>query len=180
MNAFNAALAELMAIDNKRYEAMVARDVTALEGLLADELLYTHSTGNTDTKEQYIETIRSGYVQYRSSQVDDLVFRQRGDVGMLMGRARIEATIGGADRLLENRFFACWAKAPLSSTARVRCGFRLRRTSPCDRMRPEWNRNALARFQPYGRRADRPPGNDRETASSPGRRSCFSRADDKR
>jgi hypothetical protein len=37
MNTFNAALAELTAVDNKRYEAMVARDVTALEGLLADE-----------------------------------------------------------------------------------------------------------------------------------------------
>jgi ketosteroid isomerase-like protein len=110
MKSPDAALAELLAVDNKRYEAMIARDINALERLLADELLYTHSTGNTDTKQQYLETIRSGYVQYRSSEVDDLVFRQHGDVGMLMGRARIGATIGGTDRVLENRFFASWVK----------------------------------------------------------------------
>jgi ketosteroid isomerase-like protein len=110
METSDAAPAELLMADNKRYEAMIARDVNALERLLADELLYTHSTGNTDTKQQYLETIRSGYVEYRSSQVDDLVFRQHGDVGMLMGRARIDATIGGAGRVLENRFFASWVK----------------------------------------------------------------------
>jgi ketosteroid isomerase-like protein len=110
MNTSDTELTELLAVDSKRYEAMIARDVNALSELLADELLYTHSTGNTDTKQQYLETIRSGYVQYRSSQVDDLIFSRRGDVGMLMGRARIEATVGGTDRLLENRFFASWVK----------------------------------------------------------------------
>jgi ketosteroid isomerase-like protein len=110
MGTFDVAPAEILVADKRRYEAMIARDVNALERLLADELLYTHSTGNTDTKQQYLETIRSGYVEYRSSQVDDLVFRQHGDVGMLMGRARIEATIGGIGRVLENRFFASWVK----------------------------------------------------------------------
>jgi ketosteroid isomerase-like protein len=110
MGTFDVVPAELLVADKRRYEAMIARDVNALERLLADELLYTHSTGNTDTKQQYLETIRSGYVEYRSSQVFDLVFRQHCDVGMLMGRARIEATIGGTGRVLENRFFASWVK----------------------------------------------------------------------
>jgi len=110
METSDATLAELLRADDRRYEVMIARDVCALEGLLADELLYTHSAGNTDTKEQYLETIRSGYVVYRSSQIDDLNFRKHADVGMLMGRARIEATIAGADRVLENRFFASWVK----------------------------------------------------------------------
>jgi ketosteroid isomerase-like protein len=110
METSDVTLVELLRADNRRYEAMIARDVSALEWLLADELLYTHSTGNTDTKEQYLETIRSGYVMYRSSQIDDLTFRQHGNVGMLMGRARIEAAIAGTDRVLENRFFASWVK----------------------------------------------------------------------
>jgi hypothetical protein len=110
METSDATLTELLRADDRRYEAMIARDVSALERLLADELLYTQSTGHTDTKKQYLETINSGYVLYRSSQIDDLTFRTRGEIGMLMGRARIEATIAGVDRVLENRFFASWVK----------------------------------------------------------------------
>jgi ketosteroid isomerase-like protein len=110
MSHSDAAFAELVNADNKRYEAMIAADTDALADILADELLYTHSSGNTDSKEQYLETIRSGYVVYRSSKLDDLTFKQRGNVAMLMGRARIEAVVGGAERLLENGFFAPWVK----------------------------------------------------------------------
>lgn len=110
MKLSDAELAELLKADNRRYEAMIAGNTGALAGLLANELLYTRSSGNTDTKEQYLETIRSGYVVYRSASVEDLTFRQHGNVSMLMGRARIEAVIAGAERLLENRFFASWVR----------------------------------------------------------------------
>jgi len=89
---------------------MITADTAALAGILADELLCTHSSGNTDTKERYLDVIRSGYVVHRSSEVDDLKFRQHGNVGMLMGRARIEAVVAGAERLLDNRFFASRVK----------------------------------------------------------------------
>lgn len=72
MKPSDEELTELLKADNRRYETMIAGDTDALAELLADELLYTHSSGNTDTKEQYLETIRSGYVVYRSSRVATL------------------------------------------------------------------------------------------------------------
>ena len=41
---------EILALEDKRYAAMCDGDFAALEAMLHDELLYTHSSGLTDTK----------------------------------------------------------------------------------------------------------------------------------
>src|SRR5262245_21976934 len=41
---------EILALEDKRYAAMCGGDFAALEAMLHDELLYTHSSGLTDTK----------------------------------------------------------------------------------------------------------------------------------
>ena len=40
---------EILALEDKRYAAMCSGDFAALEAMLHDELLYTHSSGLTDT-----------------------------------------------------------------------------------------------------------------------------------
>lgn len=110
METSDVEFEEVLKADGQRFRAMVSKDVDVLETLLADELLYTHSSGVTDSKQHYLETIRSAYVVYHSADIDELVFKRRGHIAMLMGQAKIEATIGGVDRLLSNRFFASWLK----------------------------------------------------------------------
>jgi hypothetical protein len=41
---------EILALEDRRYAAMCGGDFAALEAMLHDELLYTHSSGLTDTK----------------------------------------------------------------------------------------------------------------------------------
>src|SRR5262245_12222345 len=41
---------EILALEDKRYAAMCDGDFAALEPMLHDELLYTHTSGLTDTK----------------------------------------------------------------------------------------------------------------------------------
>lgn len=41
-------------------EAVCARDLAALEGLLDDEVVYIHSTGQADDRASYLEYVRSG------------------------------------------------------------------------------------------------------------------------
>ena len=41
---------EILDLEDKRYAAMCGGDFAALERMLHDELLYTHSSGFTDTK----------------------------------------------------------------------------------------------------------------------------------
>jgi hypothetical protein len=41
---------EILALEDKRYAAMCGGDFAALEAMLHDELLYTHSSGLTGTR----------------------------------------------------------------------------------------------------------------------------------
>ena len=41
---------EIIALDRRRMEAMCKGDIPALKGLLADDLVYTHSSARVDTK----------------------------------------------------------------------------------------------------------------------------------
>lgn len=48
----------ILSLEAKRIEAMVKKDIAALDALLADDLTYTHSGGTTDTKASFITLIR--------------------------------------------------------------------------------------------------------------------------
>ena len=49
---------EILALEDKRYAAMCSGDFAALEAMLHDELLYTHSSGLTDTKATWLASLR--------------------------------------------------------------------------------------------------------------------------
>ena len=62
---------EILALEDKRYAAMCGGDFAALEAMLHDELLYTHSSGLTDTKATWLAALRSGKTKYKSSACSD-------------------------------------------------------------------------------------------------------------
>ena len=51
---------EILALEDKRYAAMYDGEFAALETMLHDELLYTHSSGLTDTKASWLESMTRG------------------------------------------------------------------------------------------------------------------------
>jgi hypothetical protein len=55
-----------IAADSKRVEAMIRHDVEKLSGLLSEKLVYGHSDGRVQTKEQLLSAIASNRMQYRS------------------------------------------------------------------------------------------------------------------
>ena len=58
---------QILDLEDQRFAAMVARDFAALEKMTHDELLYTHSSGVTDTKASWLESMKSGKVKYKSA-----------------------------------------------------------------------------------------------------------------
>jgi len=67
-----------MEADKLRREAMVAGDIEKLAELLADGLVYTHSSGKVDNKKTLLESIRSGASDYEKIEPRDMVVRARG------------------------------------------------------------------------------------------------------
>ena len=80
------AAAEVLAADDARYAAMIAQDFDALGKLLADDLLYTHSTSATDTKAQYLAALRSGKYRYRAARREGVTVRIQGTIAIVNGR----------------------------------------------------------------------------------------------
>src|SRR4051812_48466830 len=59
---------QLLQQEKERFAAMIKVDEAALNRLLADELTYTHSNANMQTKAQFIGDLKSGAIKYVSVQ----------------------------------------------------------------------------------------------------------------
>ncbi len=103
---------EILALEDRRCAAMTAGDLASLEKLLHDELLYTHSSGVTDTKASWLLSMKSGKTRYKSVKCSGQQVRVFGDVALVTGRVHIEAEINGQPRTLRLMFLNAWAKTP--------------------------------------------------------------------
>ena len=103
---------EILGIEDQRFAAMIARDFAALEKLVHDELLYTHSSGVTDTKASWLESMKAGKTKYKSAICSDRQVRFFGDVALVRGKAAIEAEINGQPRSLKLLFLNAWTRTP--------------------------------------------------------------------
>jgi ketosteroid isomerase-like protein len=94
--------------DQRRRQAMIDVDTAALDTLLAEELIWTHSSGKTDGKRSFIERIASKAVAYLAIDVvDDTVWRH-GDIMIHHGEIAGRVEAGGNERALRNRFLSVW------------------------------------------------------------------------
>ena len=97
---------EIIALEDRRIEAMTKGDVQALEEILADDLIYTHTTAKIDTKSSFIEAISSGCSNYRSVEREDVKVRQFGDSAVVTGQAKLHV----GDNKFEAEFIDVYAK----------------------------------------------------------------------
>lgn len=106
------AAAEVLAADDARYAAMIAQDFDALGRLLADDLLYTHSTSATDTKSEYLAALRSGKYRYRAARREGVTVRIQGTIAIVNGRSFIDVDVDGVPKSLANVFMNVWVRTP--------------------------------------------------------------------
>lgn len=88
--------AELTAAHARRFEAMVSRDLEALDGLLAEELTYTHSSGKVESKAEFLAALEGGGLRYLAIESEDEALRLYGDgsVGVITGTGRFRVRLG--------------------------------------------------------------------------------------
>ena len=97
-------------LDKKRMQAMGAKDYATLEAVIADELIYTHSTARIDTKESLIGAMKSGATVYTSVEPSDVKAQDLGDVVVLTGVAQIKVVSKGTPNAFGVRFLDVYAK----------------------------------------------------------------------
>jgi ketosteroid isomerase-like protein len=82
-------------LDKKRMTAMAQKDVATLNTILADDLVYTHSSARLDTKQSLIGAMESGSTVYSSVVPSDVKAQDCGETVVLTGVARIGVKSGG-------------------------------------------------------------------------------------
>jgi hypothetical protein len=90
---------------------MCEGDAATLEELLADGLVYTHSSASVDTKASYIAGIRSKKWEYQKVERPVEEIRVYGDCAVVSGEARIEVVVAGNRRTIHNRYLDVWVKS---------------------------------------------------------------------
>ena len=76
---------EILKQQSARFSAMIDADVNALESLLADDLTYGHTKGATETKIGFIETVKTGRIDYLSFVPRDVNVRVYENTAALTG-----------------------------------------------------------------------------------------------
>jgi ketosteroid isomerase-like protein len=96
-------------LDKKRMTAMAQKDVATLDALLADDLVYTHSTARLDTKQSLIGNMESEATVYTAVEPSDVKAQDLGDAVVLTGSCRISVMSGGRPNSFGVRFTDVYA-----------------------------------------------------------------------
>src|SRR5208283_2758279 len=60
----NAAINEIKALEDRRYQAMLEGDTAILDALCSGDPIYTHSKGDHDDKQSYLQKVGSRHFTY--------------------------------------------------------------------------------------------------------------------
>jgi ketosteroid isomerase-like protein len=96
-------------LDKKRMAAMAQKDIATLNELIADDLIYTHSSARLDTKASLIGNMESGSTVYTSVVPSDVEAQDLGDTVVLTGSCRISVNAGGRPNSFGVRFTDVYA-----------------------------------------------------------------------
>lgn len=97
-------------LDAKRMQAMGAKDYATLEAVIADDLIYTHSSARIDTKQSLIGAMKSGATVYQSVVPSEVKAQDLGDAVVLTGVAQITVVSNGTPNAFGVRFLDVYAK----------------------------------------------------------------------
>ena len=86
------------------------QDYDTLNQLIADELIYTHSSARMDTKASLIGNMKSGSTVYTAMTPSEVVAQDLGDAVVLTGVCAISVMSGGKPNSFKVRFIDVYAK----------------------------------------------------------------------
>ena len=96
-------------LDKQRMDAMAKKDLAALNRLISDDLIYTHSSARLDTKKTLIGNMESGSTVYTSVVPSDVKAQDLGDTVVLTGSCKISVMSQGRPNSFGVRFTDVWA-----------------------------------------------------------------------
>lgn len=100
----------LLDLEARRYGLMADGDAEALADLLAEELLYLHSSGQLDGKQEYLEPIRTGVLKYLTVDHVEEQVTIVGEVAVVLGTMEADVLLDGVERKVRNQHMVVWTR----------------------------------------------------------------------
>ena len=105
-----AAIAEIKALEDRRYRAMLAGDMAVLDELCSDDLIYTHSKADYDDKRSYLHKVGTRYFTYLEiTHPADRILVVDG-AALVTGRMTAKVSVAGTIVHVDNRYLAVWVR----------------------------------------------------------------------
>jgi ketosteroid isomerase-like protein len=106
----DAIKAEIKRLEDRRFQAMIDGDFDTLDKLLGADMIYTHSTAQSDTRAEYLALCKKGVFKYLKIERPIENIQVYNDTVVVTGQAKMEVMGDGKPRLLNSRYTDVWVK----------------------------------------------------------------------
>ena len=90
--------------------ATIAADLAGLGEMMTDDMTYTHSSGATETKAEFLDGLRTGKYVYRAIEPKERRIRVHGDAAVVSGPCHIVIEPGGQRTEIDLYFTEVYVK----------------------------------------------------------------------
>ena len=101
---------EILKVDEERNQALQKGDVTTLDRIYSDDLVYANATGALLTKAQHLADLKGRALNFKSFQHDDVQVTVHGDTGILTGISTSAVEFHGTVSSSPRRFLNVFVK----------------------------------------------------------------------
>jgi ketosteroid isomerase-like protein len=103
---------EIVLLEQTWADAVFRADLPALERILSDNVTYIHGTGNLETKQHFINSLRSGDRKYFPLILEDLNVRVFPEAAVVTGRYNLRLLSKGREISNVNRYTHMYVRTP--------------------------------------------------------------------
>ena len=89
---------QIIQLYKEMYAAMVSKDRAELERVHDDSFVLVHMTGMRQSRQEYINAIMDGTLNYYSASHEDMQVEAGGDSAVLIGKSRVTAAVFGGGK----------------------------------------------------------------------------------
>ena len=98
------------AIERQRFEAMTTKNDAILENMLSDQLTYIHSNGLTENKQQHLDNIRSGKLNYRTMLPEEIKVKNFRKSAVITGIVNVTGVLNEKEFAVRLRYLDVYVK----------------------------------------------------------------------
>jgi ketosteroid isomerase-like protein len=100
----------VLALDRQRFDAQVAKDTARLNQLLADDLIYVHSSAVVETKREFVANIANRKWDYRTAKLEGTRVRVYGNTAIVTGQGTLDMMSDGKPIVVRLLYTDVYAK----------------------------------------------------------------------